>query len=58
MRNSKNLVLCFFFIISVLFFERLIYAAEQIANGSFSPSSPYCKNYYEDVYELVKSVTR
>ena len=44
--------------LEVLALERLIYAAEQIANGSFSPSSPYSKNYYEDVYELVKNTRR
>ena len=41
--------------------KRLIYAAERIADGSFIPSSPYSndpgKNYYTDVYELVKNIT-
>ncbi len=36
--------------------KRLIYAAENISNGSFAPDSSYNSLYYEDVYELSKGI--
>lgn len=36
--------------------KRLIYAAEQIADGSFTPEGSYNGFYYEDVYELTKDI--
>jgi hypothetical protein len=42
----------------MLALSRIIFAAERIADGSFIPQSPYNNgNYYEDVYELTKSIS-
>ncbi len=39
-----------------LLMERLVYAAECVADGSFTPQSDYNGQYYEDVYELTKDM--
>jgi hypothetical protein len=44
--------------IAVLALKRLMFAAEKVADGSFVPKSPYNGQYYEDVYELVKEITK
>lgn len=40
--------------IEMLALKRLIFAADKVAEGSFTPKSPYNDEYYADVYELVK----
>ena len=43
---------------AILALQRLIYAAESVADGSFIPESTYNDLYYEDVYTLTNAVTK
>ena len=42
--------------VEILAIKRLIHAAEKIADGSFSPESPYKNDHYTDVYDLVETI--